>query len=143
MFLSLLRLLLPRRKVLSKSKPLVAPIALYPDALVAQVLSGATYPDQIAVAQNWLLEHKDLTGQALMQEVDKQSWDPSVKALTAFPSVLDNMAKNLAWTSRNWARSITTSPSDVMQAVQTLRVKAKDAGNLKTTSQVTVATNVT
>ena len=116
---------------------LVAPIALYPDALVAQVLSGATYPDQIAVAQNWLLEHKDLTGQALMQEVDKQSWDPSVKALAAFPSVLDNMAKNLAWTSE-LGEVYNHQPKDVMEAVQTLRVKAKDAGNLKTTSQVTV-----
>ena len=91
----------------------------------------------IALAQNWLLEHKDLTGQALMQEVDKQSWDPSVKALTAFPSVLDNMAKNLAWTSE-LGEVYNHQPSDVMQAVQALRVKAKDAGNLKTTSQITV-----
>jgi hypothetical protein len=116
---------------------LVAPVALYPDALVAQVLSAATYPDQIAVAQNWVLEHKDLTGQALMQEVDKQSWDPSVKALTAFPSVLDNMAKNLAWTSE-LGEVYNHQPKDVMEAVQTLRVKAKEAGNLKTSSQVTV-----
>jgi len=78
---------------------LVAPIALYPDALVAQVLSGATFPDQIALAQNWLSEHQNLSGTKLMKEVDKQSWDPSVKALTQFPSVLENMAKNLAWTS--------------------------------------------
>ena len=78
-----------------------------------------------------------MTGQALMQEVDKQSWDPSVKALTAFPSVLDNMAKNLAWTSE-LGEVYNHQPSDVMQAVQALRVKAKDAGNLKTTSQVTV-----
>src|SRR5689334_9308534 len=61
---------------------LVAPIALYPDALVAQVLSGATFPDQIALAQNWLQEHQDLSGKKLMKEVNKQTWDPSVKALT-------------------------------------------------------------
>src|SRR5512147_2844727 len=70
---------------------LVSPIALYPDALVAQILSGATFPDQIAVAQNWLAEHKSLQGRSLMKEVNEQSWDPSVKALTQFPSVLDNM----------------------------------------------------
>src|SRR5215471_2380657 len=79
---------------------LVAPIALYPDALVAQILSAATFPDQVALAQNWMQEHKSLTGQDLMKKVNEQSWDPSVKALTAFPSVLDNMAKNLGWTSQ-------------------------------------------
>ena len=67
---------------------LVAPIALYPDALVAQILTGATFPDQIAVANYWLQQNTNLTGSALMQAVDKQPWDPSVKALTEFPSVL-------------------------------------------------------
>jgi len=79
---------------------LVAPIALYPDALVAQVLTGATFPDQIAVASYWIQQNKDLTGSALMEAVDKQSWDPSVKALTQFPSVLNNIAQNLSWTSQ-------------------------------------------
>lgn len=78
---------------------LVAPIALYPDSLVAQILTAATFPDQIAVADYWVQQNKNLTGSALMQTVDKQSWDPSVKALTEFPSVLDNLAKNLPWTS--------------------------------------------
>jgi hypothetical protein len=78
---------------------LLAPIALYPDSLVAQILTASTFPDQVAVADYWLQQNKSLTGSALMQAVDKQSWDPSVKALTQFPSVLDNMAKNLAWTS--------------------------------------------
>ncbi len=116
---------------------LVAPIALYPDALVAQILSAATFPDQVALAQNWLQEHKSLTGQALMQEVDKQNWDPSVKALTAFPSVLDNMAKNLAWTSE-LGQVYHFQAKDVMEAVQVLRAKAKAAGNLKSTQQITV-----
>src|SRR5882724_2657280 len=61
---------------------LVSPIALYPDALVAQILSGATFPDQISLAENWLQQHQGLTGKKLMNEVNKQSWDPSVKALT-------------------------------------------------------------
>ena len=78
---------------------LVAPIALYPDALVAQVLAAATNPDQVAYADDWLAQNRNLTGQALAQAVDQQSWDPSLKALTQFPSVLDNLAHNLSWTS--------------------------------------------
>jgi hypothetical protein len=116
---------------------LVAPIALYPDALVAQVLSGATFPDQIALAQNWLLDHKDLSGSKLMKEVNKQSWDASVKALTQFPSVLDNMAKNLAWTSE-LGQVYHYQPKDVMEAVQTLRAKAQASGNLKSSDQIKV-----
>jgi Protein of unknown function (DUF3300) len=116
---------------------LVAPIALYPDALVAQVLSGATFPDQVALSQNWMLQHKDLSSQELMQEVDQQSWDPSVKALTQFPSVLNSMAKNLAWTSE-LGQVYHYQPKDVMEAVQTLRAKAQAAGNLKSTEQIKV-----
>ena len=116
---------------------LVAPIALYPDALVAQILSAATYPDQIAVANYWLQQNKNLTGNALMQAVNKQSWDPSVKALTEFPSVLNNMAQNLSWTSQ-LGEAYHNQQSQVMAAVQTLRKQAKDAGNLKTTPQQTV-----
>src|SRR5277367_2073064 len=78
---------------------LAAPIALYPDALVAQILGAATFPDQVAFANDWLQQNKNLTGAALTQAVDAQTWDPSVKALTQFPSVLDNLAKNLSWTS--------------------------------------------
>lgn len=116
---------------------LVSPIALYPDALVAQVLSGSTFPDQIALAQNWLAQNKDLSGQKLVDEVNRQSWDPSVKALTQFPSVLDNMAKNLAWTSE-LGQVYHYQPKDVMAAVQTLRAKAQAAGNLKSTQQIKV-----
>ena len=116
---------------------LVAPIALYPDSLVAQVLTAATFPDQVAIADYWLEQNKSLTGTALMQAVDKQSWDPSVKALTEFPSVLDNMSKNLSWTS-SLGEAYHNQQADVMTAIQTLRAKAKTAGNLKTTSQVTV-----
>src|SRR5215469_13971955 len=64
---------------------LVSPIALYPDALVAQILAASTFPDQVAVADNWLQQNKSLTGSALMQAVNGQSWDPSVKALAQFP----------------------------------------------------------
>jgi hypothetical protein len=68
-------------------QPLVAPIALYPDALVSQILAGATYPTEIVEADRWMQGHPNLTGQELANEVDKQPWDPSVKALTQFPSV--------------------------------------------------------
>jgi hypothetical protein len=116
---------------------LVAPIALYPDALVAQILGAATFPDQVAAADSWLLQNKNLTGNNLMQAVDKQPWDPSVKALTQFPSVLDNMTKNLSWTSA-LGEAYHTQANDVMSAVQTLRAKAYAAGNLKSGSQITV-----
>ncbi|MBV9308668.1 MAG: DUF3300 domain-containing protein, partial [Acidobacteriaceae bacterium] len=116
---------------------LVAPIALYPDALVAQILGAATFPDQIASAAGWLQQNKHLTGTALMQAVDTQSWDPSVKALTQFPSVLDNLAKNLSWTSA-LGEAYGTQAADVMSAVQVLRAKAQAAGNLKSGSQITV-----
>ncbi|HEX8814506.1 MAG TPA: DUF3300 domain-containing protein [Terriglobales bacterium] len=116
---------------------LVAPIALYPDALVAQILGAATFPDQVAVANYWLQQNKNLAANALMQAADKQTWDPSVKALTQFPSVLDNMATNLSWTS-SLGEAYHNQASEVMSAIQTLRAKAKEAGNLKTSPQMTV-----
>src|ERR1700750_2901256 len=78
---------------------LVAPIALFPDNLLAQVLAGSTYPDQITAAYNWTKENPNLKGQQLMQTVDQQSWDASVKGLTQFPDVLSQMETNLSWTS--------------------------------------------
>jgi hypothetical protein len=116
---------------------LAAPIALYPDALVAQILGAATFPDQVASADGWLQQDKGLTGATLMQAVDAQPWDPSVKALTQFPSVLDNLAKNLSWTSA-LGEAYNTQPADLMSAVQVLRAKAQAAGNLKSGSQITV-----
>jgi uncharacterized membrane protein YgcG len=116
---------------------LVAPIALYPDSLVAQILTASTFPDEVAIANYWIGENKSLSGSALMQAVDKQSWDPSVKALTEFPSVLENMAKNLTWTS-SLGEAYHNQQAEVMTAIQTLRAQAKAKGNLKTTSQITV-----
>lgn len=116
---------------------LVAPIALYPDALVAQTLNAATFPDQVAVANYWLSQNKNLTGNALVQAVNGQSWDPSVKALIDFPSVLNNLAQNLSWTSQ-LGEAYHNQQSEVMAAIQTLRAQAKAAGNLKTTPQQTV-----
>jgi uncharacterized protein DUF3300 len=119
---------------------LVAPIALYPDSLIAQILPAATYPDQIVEAERWLQQHKDLTGENLAKEVDKQSWDPGVKALTQFPAVLANMNQNLAWTSELGDAYI-NQQQELTQAVQTMRQRAKQAGNLRTTPQEKVSTH--
>ncbi|HEY4777676.1 MAG TPA: DUF3300 domain-containing protein [Candidatus Acidoferrales bacterium] len=116
---------------------LVAPIALYPDALVAQVLGASTFPYEIVTATLWLKDNSNLTGEALAKAVDAQSWDPAVKALTQFPSVLDNLAKNLAWTSALGEASA-TQQQDVMAAVQRMRAKALAAGNLKTGPEIKV-----
>ena len=78
---------------------LVAPIALYPDALVAQILAASAYPTQIVEANRFVTQNPNLKGADLAAAVDKQDWDPSVKALAAFPSVLADMDKNLSWTS--------------------------------------------
>jgi hypothetical protein len=118
---------------------LVAPIALYPDSLVAQILAASTFPEQIVQADRWVQEHPDLKGEALGQAVDQQPWDPSVKALTAFPSVLGNMDKNLSWTSSLGDAYYNQQP-DVMDAVQVMREKAQQAGTLKSTPQQTVTT---
>src|SRR5208283_582933 len=104
---------------------LVAPIALYPDSLVAQILAAATFPEQVVEADRWLQAHPDLKGDALGKAVDPQPWDPSVKALTAFPSVLGNMDKNLSWTS-SLGDAYYNQEQDVMDAVQVMRGRAQE-----------------
>ena len=118
---------------------LVAPIALYPDELVAQVLGAATYPTEIVEADGWLQGHSNLKGQELAQAVDQQAWDPSVKALAQFPSVLANLDKNLSWTS-SLGEAYVNQPQQVMDAVQEMRRQAQHAGNLKDTPQQKVKT---
>jgi hypothetical protein len=102
----------------SELQALVAPIALYPDALVAQILAAATFPDQVAIANYWLEQNKELSGPALMHAVNKQSWDASVKGLTQFPSVLGNMAKNLNWTSSLGEAYHNQSPEVMVRALE-------------------------
>ncbi len=118
---------------------LVAPIALYPDSLVAQILAASTFPEQVVEANRWVQAHPDLKGDALGHAVDQQPWDPSVKALTAFPSVLGNMDKNLSWTSSLGDAYYNQQP-EVMDAMQVMRLRAQQAGTLKTTPQQTVET---
>ncbi len=117
---------------------LVAPIALYPDALVAQILAAATYPTQIVEAERFIEQNPGLSGPALASAVDQQDWDPSVKALTQFPSVLDNMNQNLSWTSELGDVNY-NQQADVMQAIQYMRQQAQNAGNLNSGPQQTVS----
>ena len=118
---------------------LVAPIALYPDELVAQILAASTYPTQIVEAERWLQQHSSLKGAQLADEVDKQPWDPSVKALTQSPSVLANLDKNLSWTSA-LGDAYFNDQQDVLNAVQVMRKRAQDSNTLKTTPQQNVTT---
>jgi|HubBroStandDraft_5_1064220.scaffolds.fasta_scaffold01165_9 hypothetical protein len=116
---------------------LVAPIALYPDELVAQVLAAATYPTEVVEAERWMQAHPELKGDALAKAADTQPWDSSVKALVQFPPVLAMMDKNLSWTS-SLGEAYMTDSQAVMGAVQQMRGQAQRAGNLQSTPQETV-----
>jgi len=116
---------------------LVSPIALYPDALVAQILAASAYPTQIVEVERFLQQNPNLKGKELGDAVNQQDWDPSVKALTQFPSVLANLDKNLSWTSELGDANY-NQQADVMQAIQDMRRKAQEAGHLKSTPQQTV-----
>ncbi len=118
---------------------LVAPIALYPDSLVAQILAASTFPAQIVEADRWVQANPNLKGDDLARAVDQQNWDPSVKALCAFPTVLGNMDKNVSWTS-SLGDAYYNQQQDVMDAIQRMRLKAQQSGNLKDTAQQTVQT---
>jgi hypothetical protein len=120
---------------------LVAPIALYPDPLLAQVLAASTYPLEIIQLQQWMQQHKDLKDKALTDAVQKQDWDPSVQAMAPLPDVLKQLAENVKWTT-DLGNAFLAQQADVMDAVQRMRVKAKSAGNLKSTEQQKVETKV-
>ncbi len=113
---------------------LVAPIALYPDSLVAQILTGATYPDQIAAADTWLNQNMNLPPDQRAAGANAMTWDPAVKGLIEFPSVLDNLAKNTAWTAQ-LGNAYYNQPGDVMNAIQAMRLQAQQSSVLVTTAQ--------
>jgi Protein of unknown function (DUF3300) len=119
---------------------LVAPIAMYPDPLIAQILSAAANPTEIVEADRWMQQVPSLQAADLAKAVDQQPWDPSVKALTQFPPILANMDQNLAWTSA-LGQAYASQPQAVMQAIQALRRRAQQAGSLRSTPQETVTTN--
>ena len=118
---------------------LVAPIALYPDPLLAQVLAASTYPLQIVTAQRWVQQNSNLKGKALLEAAGKQDWDPSVAALVAFPDALRMLDQNLDWTTA-LGNAFLAQQSDVMAAVQRMRMKAQQNGNLQSTPQQQVQT---
>ena len=117
---------------------LVAPIALYPDALVSQVLMASTYPLEVAEASNWQKANSGLKGNALNQALQQQNWDASVKSLVSFPPVLNMMGSELSWT-QNLGNAVLAQQSDVMNAIQGLRSKAQQSGSLQSNSQQTVS----
>ena len=113
---------------------LVAPIALYPDSLVAQTLAASTYPQQVQEAEGWMQQYGNQPPEQLAQAVNQMPWDPSVKALTQFPQVLDMLAKGQQWTIA-LGNAYYNQPADVMGAVQSMRYRAREAGQLRDTSQ--------
>jgi hypothetical protein len=119
---------------------LVAPIALYPDSLVAQVLTASTFAGQVNDADNWIHQNGGMPPAQLAAAVDSMPWDPSVKAVAEFPSVLDNMARNNGWTVA-LGNAYYNQPGDVMNAVQAMRYQAQQAGNLRSTPQERVFYN--
>ncbi len=120
---------------------LVAPIALYPDPLLAQVLAASTYPLEIIQLQQWLQKNKNLKDKALTDAVQKENWDPSVQGLAALPDVVKRLADDIKWTT-DLGNAFLAQQSDVMDAVQRMRKKAQDKGTLKTTEQQKVETKV-
>lgn len=120
---------------------LVAPIALYQDPLLAQVLAASTYPLEIMQLQQWLSKNQGLKDKALEEAVMKQPWDPTVQALAALPDVVKRLANDIQWTT-DLGNAVLAQQSDVMDAVQRMRAKAQEKGNLKSTEQQKVETKV-
>jgi hypothetical protein len=116
---------------------MLAPIALYPDDLLAQVLMAATYPLEVVEAERWSQAHRGLQGDAAVQAAGNETWDPSVRSLVAFPQVLATMDQKLDWTER-LGDAFLAQQSQVMDTVQNLRHKAEQAGNLHSNSEIAV-----
>ena len=118
---------------------LVAPIALYPDPLVGEVLAASTYPIEIAEAEQWVRDHPHWKPSKLMDKAKKENWDPSVQGLVAFPDVLTRLSQDIAWTTQ-LGNAFLAQQADVMQAVQRMRAEAQARGTLRSTPQETVTT---
>jgi len=126
----------PPKLSMDQLESLVAPIALYPDPLLAQMLVASTYPIDVVAAQQWLDKNKsrNLQGEALEKAVEQESWDPSVQAMVSIPDALKKLAENIQWTA-DLGDAFLAQQSEVMDAVQRLRGKAKDSGKLTSTEQ--------
>src|SRR5690242_9337435 len=131
----------PKLKSPEQLDSLVAPLALYPDPLLAQTLAASTYPLELIQLQQWLLKNKNLKDKALADAVAKQAWDPSIQALAALPDVVKRLSDDIQWTT-DLGNAFLVQQNDVMDAVQRMRKKAKDTGNLKSSEQQKVETKV-
>jgi hypothetical protein len=120
---------------------LVAPIALFPDPLLAQTLAASTYPLELIQLHQWLQKNKTLKDKALADAVAKQPWDPSVQAMAGLPDLVKRLSDDIQWTT-DLGNAFLAQQSDVMDAVQRMRVKAKDSGNLKSSDEIKVETKV-
>ncbi len=120
---------------------LVAPVALYPDPLLAQVLAASTYPLEVVQLHQWLLKNKQLKDKQLADAVQKENWDPSVQGLAALPDVVKQLFDNIKWTSE-LGNAFLAQQSDVMDAVQRMRAKAKASGKLSSNEKIVVETKV-
>src|ERR1700761_29602 len=116
---------------------LVAPIALYPDALIAQILTASTYPAQVADADGWRQTQGYAPAEQIAAGANMQNWDPSVKTLTAFPQVLAELDRNIRWTA-DLGTAYYNQPQDIFNAIQSMRQRAQAAGNLQSTPQESV-----
>src|SRR5579863_5482857 len=116
---------------------LVAPIALYPDELLSQIMVAATYPLEVVEAFQWAQRNPGLTGPALTQAAQQQNWDPSVQALVVFPDVMKRLNDDVTWTT-NLGDAFLAQQQDVMDAVQRMRQRAQQAGRLQSTPQLNV-----
>lgn len=133
---------IPQQQALSAGQldDLVAPIALYPDGLLAQVLAAATYPSQVVEADRWVRAQRNAPAEQIAAGAEAENWDASVKALTAFPTVLAQMDRNIEWTT-DLGNAYYNQPQDLMDAVQAMRQKAQSAGQLSSTPQQAVGTD--
>ncbi len=120
---------------------LVAPVALYPDPLLAQTLAASTYPLELIQLQQWLAKNSGLKDKALADAVAKQPWDPSIQAMAALPDLVKRLADDIQWTT-DLGNAFLAQENDVMDAVQRMRKKAQETGNLKSTEQQKVETKV-
>ena len=120
---------------------LVAPVALFPDPLLAQTLAASTYPLELIQLHQWLQKNKTLKDKALADAVAKQPWDPSVQAMAGLPDLVKRLSDDIQWTT-DLGNAFLAQQSDVMDAVQRMRVKAKDSGNLKSSEEIKVETKV-
>ena len=134
------RPLLDRRLLADQLNDLVAPVALYPDPLLSQILVASTYPLELVQVSQWLQRNPGLNGPALTQAAEQQNWDPSIQALVVFPDLVKRLNQDITWTT-DLGNAFLNQQGDVMDAVQRMRMKAQQAGKLVSGRQQTVSTN--